>query len=120
MSFANTQEKTNLVQFNPRSFYEPGMSHEMQDYSTDIFIPLHSKRATAIGDLIFAKCYSDGEEDSSRFFGLSKGQLSRNSVPPRASRAASQGGCEAGFSFALGTRLWTIVGREAPRRCLAA
>lgn len=48
-----------LVQCNPRSFYELGMLYEMADYSTNIFFSLYSKRATAIGDLIFSKCYSE-------------------------------------------------------------
>ena len=48
-----------LVQCNPKSFYELGMLYEMADYSTNIFFSLYSKRATAIGDLIFSKCYSE-------------------------------------------------------------
>ena len=48
-----------LVQCNPKSFYELGMLHEMRDYSTNVFFSLYSKRATAIGDMIFSKCYSE-------------------------------------------------------------
>ena len=51
--------KYDLVQCNPRSFYELGMLYEMKDYSTNIFFSLYSKRATAVADMIFAKCYSE-------------------------------------------------------------
>lgn len=51
--------KNDLVQCNPKSFYELGMLHEMKEYSTNIFFALYSRRATAIGDRIFAKCYSE-------------------------------------------------------------
>ena len=52
-------KKNDLVQCNPKSFYELGMLYEMKDYSTNIFFSLYSKRATAIGDMIFSKCYSE-------------------------------------------------------------
>lgn len=51
--------KTDLVQCNPRSFRELGMLYEMEEYAANIFFSLYSERATAIGDLIFSKCYSE-------------------------------------------------------------
>lgn len=51
--------KNDLVQCNPKSFYELGRLHEIEGYSTNIFFALYSKRASAIGDKIFAKCYSE-------------------------------------------------------------
>ena len=52
-------KKNDLVQCNPKSFYELGMLYEMKDYSTNIFFSLYSRRATAVADMIFAKCYSE-------------------------------------------------------------
>ena len=52
-------KENDLVQCNPKSFYELGMLYEMADLSTNIFFSLYSKRATAIGDMIFSKCYSE-------------------------------------------------------------
>jgi|GEM_PF-1831145 len=52
-------KKSDLVQCNPKSFYELGMLYEIKELSTNIFFSLYSKRATAIGDKIFAKCYSE-------------------------------------------------------------
>ena len=52
-------EKNDLVQCNPKSFYELGMLYEMKDYSTNVFFSLYSRRATAVADMIFAKCYSE-------------------------------------------------------------
>ena len=51
--------KRDLVQCNPKSFYELGMLYEMEELSTNIFFSLYSKRATAVGDMIFSKCYSE-------------------------------------------------------------
>ena len=48
-----------LVQCNPKSFYELGALYDMKDCSTNVFFSLYSKRATAVGDLIFSKCYSE-------------------------------------------------------------
>ena len=52
-------KKSDLVQCNPRSFYELGMLYEIKEYSTNIFFSLYSQRATAVGDMIFSKCYSE-------------------------------------------------------------
>jgi len=52
-------KKNDLVQCNPKSFYELGMLYEMKEYSTNIFFSLYSQRATAVADMIFAKCYSE-------------------------------------------------------------
>ena len=52
-------KKGDLVQCNPKSFYELGMLYEVKEYSTNIFFSLYSKRATAVADMVFAKCYSE-------------------------------------------------------------
>ena len=52
-------EKHDLAQCNPRSFYELGTLYEMKELSTNIFFSLYSQRATAVGDMIFSKCYSE-------------------------------------------------------------
>ncbi|MBR4665077.1 MAG: hypothetical protein IKO93_14505, partial [Lentisphaeria bacterium] len=52
-------ERNDLVQCNPKSFYELGMLYEMKELSTNIFFSLYSQRATAVADMIFAKCYSE-------------------------------------------------------------
>ena len=52
-------KKNDLVQCNPKSFYELGMLYEAAEYSTNIFFSLYSERATAVADMIFAKCYSE-------------------------------------------------------------
>lgn len=52
-------KKNDLVQCNPKSFYELGMLYEIKEYSTNIFFSLYSKRATAVADMVFAKCYSE-------------------------------------------------------------
>ena len=52
-------KENELVQCNPKSFYELGMLYEMAEYSTNVFFSLYSKRATAIGDMIFSKSYSE-------------------------------------------------------------
>ena len=31
----------------------------MKDYSTNVFFSLYSRRATAVADMVFAKCYSE-------------------------------------------------------------
>ena len=52
-------KENDLVQCNPKSFYELGMLYEIEDVSTNFFFSLYSRRATAIGDMIFSKCYSE-------------------------------------------------------------
>ena len=52
-------KKTDIVQCNPKSFCELGKLIEGLDYSTNVFFALYSKRAAAVGDLIFAKSYSE-------------------------------------------------------------